>query len=197
MVAGRSDNRVGRGRTSMIPRSSLGVAAWLVVASWLASPALWAQDLPSTGETQAAPAGASTEAPKQWGGIEEIVVTAQKRAQNIDDVPIAISAFDSNMLVDLGVTDTRDLMRLVPGLNANESGRNTTLFTLRGVGFTDTTYTATNTVGTYIEEVNLPYSIMTRGANRDLERVEVLKGPQGTLYGRNTTGGLINYIAKA
>src|SRR5690606_34090897 len=75
--------------------------------------------------------------------------------------------------------------------------RNTTLFTMRGVGFADTTYTATSTVGTYIDEVNLPYSAMTRGANLDIQRVEVVKGPQGTLYGRNTTGGLVNYIAHA
>ncbi len=129
--------------------------------------------------------------------IEEIVVTARKRSENIDEVPIAISVFKSETLRDLGITDTRDMMRLVPGLNVNESGRNTTLFTLRGVGFTDTTYTATSTVGTYIDEVSLPYSVMTRGANVDIERVEVLKGPQGTLYGRNTTGGLINYIPKA
>jgi len=129
--------------------------------------------------------------------IEEIVVTAQKREENLQDVPIAISAFSGETLNNLGITDTRDLSRLVPGFNANESGRNTTLFTLRGVGFSDTTYTATNTVGVYIDEVSLPYAVMTRGANLDIERVEVLKGPQGTLYGRNTTGGLINYIAKA
>lgn len=129
--------------------------------------------------------------------IEEIVVTAQKREEKLQDVPIAISAFSGDALNTLGVTDTRDLSRLVPGFNANESGRGSTLFTLRGVGFADTTYAATNTVGTYIDEVGLPYSVMTRGANLDIERVEVLKGPQGTLYGRNTTGGLINYIAKA
>jgi iron complex outermembrane receptor protein len=185
----------------MIPRCSLKVATWLAAASLLASHAVWAADAPSA---QPAPAASppsdkppSPPSTSRSVGIEEIVVTAQKRSENIDDVPIAISAFNSDTLIDLGITDTRDMMRLVPGLNANESGRNTTLFTLRGVGFTDTTYTATNTVGTYIDEVNLPYSIMTRGANLDIERVEVLKGPQGTLYGRNTTGGLINYIAKA
>ena len=177
----------------MIPRCPLRVATWIAAALLLAVQAVWAEDA-NTGADASKPDGS---APSRVGvSIEEIVVTAQKRSENIDDVPIAISAFDSEMLVDLGITDTRDLMRLVPGLNANESGRNTTLFTLRGVGFTDTTYTATNTVGSYIDEVNLPYSIMTRGANLDIERVEVLKGPQGTLYGRNTTGGLINYIAK-
>src|SRR6202008_3637134 len=144
-----------------------------------------------------APAATAEPAPSAGIGLEEIIVTAQKRSEKIDDVPIAISAFGGETLNQLGVTDTRDLARLVPGFNANESGRGSTLFTMRGVGFADTTYTATNTVGTYIDEVNLPYSVMTRGANLDIQRVEVLKGPQGTLYGRNTTGGLINYIAKA
>lgn len=143
------------------------------------------------------PAPAVAAAAPSGGLIQEIIVTAQKREENIQDVPIAISAFSGEVLTDLGISDTRDLARLVPGFNANESGRNTTLFTLRGVGFADTTYTATNTVGTYIDEVNLPFAVMTRGANLDIERVEVLKGPQGTLYGRNTTGGLINYVAKA
>jgi iron complex outermembrane recepter protein len=129
--------------------------------------------------------------------IEEIIVTAQKREENVRDVPIAISSYTGDVLSALGVFDTRDLSRLVPGFNANESGRNTTLFTMRGVGFADTTYTATSTVGTYIDEVNLPYSAMTRGANLDVQRVEVVKGPQGTLYGRNTTGGLVNYIVHA
>ena len=149
-------------------------------------------DVPAEAPAPEVPAEA---APAVGIGIEEIIVTAQKRSEKIDDVPIAISAFGGETLNQLGVTDTRDLQRLVPGFNANESGRGSTLYTMRGVGFADTTYTATNTVGTYIDEVNLPYSVMTRGANLDIQRVEVLKGPQGTLYGRNTTGGLINYIA--
>ena len=106
----------------------------------------------SVAEAPTAPAVAGKD---RTSGIEEIIVTAQKRSENINNVPIAISAFTGNTLANLGVTDTRDLNRLVPGFNANESGRGTTLYTLRGVGFTDTTYTATNTVGTYIDEVNL------------------------------------------
>ena len=127
--------------------------------------------------------------------IEEVTVTAQKREESVNDVPIAISAFTGDSLKALGVVDTRDLGKLVPGFNASENGYNTPVYTLRGVGFNDTTYTATSTVGVYVDEVSLPYSIMTKGANLDLERVEVLKGPQGTLFGRNTTGGAINYIA--
>jgi outer membrane receptor protein involved in Fe transport len=128
--------------------------------------------------------------------IEEIVVTAQKREESINEVPIAISAFSGEQLDALGVTDTRNLSTLVPGFTYADSGYATPIYTLRGIGFNDATYNATSTVGIYVDEVNLPYSVMSKGANLDLERVEVLKGPQGTLYGRNTTGGAINYIAK-
>jgi iron complex outermembrane receptor protein len=128
--------------------------------------------------------------------LEEVIVTAQKREESINDVPIAISAFNGETLQAIGVTDTRDLAAITPGFTAADTGYNTPVYTLRGIGFNDSTYTATSTVGVYVDEVSLPYSIMTKGANVDVERVEILKGPQGTLYGRNTTGGAINYIAK-
>ncbi|MDX1504217.1 MAG: TonB-dependent receptor, partial [Spongiibacter sp.] len=127
--------------------------------------------------------------------IEEVIVTAQKREESVNDVPISISAFSGDTLDALGVTDTRDLGKMIPGFTASENGYNTPVYTLRGVGFNDTTYTATSTVGVYIDEISLPYSIMTKGTNLDISRVEVLKGPQGTLFGRNTTGGAINYVA--
>ncbi|MFA5939482.1 MAG: TonB-dependent receptor [Sinimarinibacterium sp.] len=150
---------------------------------------------------EAAPAQAPAPAPRPAsprGGleIEEIVVTAQKREESANDVPIAISTFTGDTLDALGITDTRDLGVVTPGFTAADSGYNTPVYTLRGIGFNDTTYTATSTVGVYVDEVSLPYSIMTKGANIDVERVEILKGPQGTLYGRNTTGGAINYIAR-
>lgn len=128
--------------------------------------------------------------------LEEVVVTAQKREQSASDVPIAINAFTGDDLAELGLQDTQSISRMVPGFSANENGGQSTIFTLRGVGFNDTTYTATGTVGVYVDEVSLPYSSMTRGPSLDIARVEVLKGPQGTLYGRNTTGGLINFIPK-
>lgn len=143
---------------------------------------------------QADAATGETETLTRGIGIEEIIVTAQKRSEDINEVPIAISAFSGDDLATLGVTDTQSLSRMVPGFSANENGGQSTIFTLRGVGFNDTTYTATGTVGIYVDEVNLPYSAMTRGPTVDVKRVEVLKGPQGTLYGRNTTGGLINYV---
>jgi len=142
-----------------------------------------------------APAPAAESSQPRNRLVEEIVVTAQRKSEAINDVPIAISAFTGDTLDALGVTDTRDLGKIVPGFTAADSGGNTPVYTLRGIGFNDQTYTATSTVGVYVDEVSLPYSIMTKGANLDLKRVEVLKGPQGTLYGRNTTGGAINYIA--
>ncbi len=151
----------------------------------------------------AAPLAAVVEEPATVPGkiqvglsIQEVVVTAQKREESINSVPVAITAVTGETLQALGITDTRDLGAVVPGFTAADSGYNTPVYTLRGVGFNDTTYTATSTVGVYIDEASLPYSIMTKGADLDLERVEVLKGPQGILYGRNTTGGAINYIAK-
>jgi iron complex outermembrane receptor protein len=127
--------------------------------------------------------------------IEEVVVTAQKRSESIHDVSIAIAAYSGDDLAALGVVDTRDMSNLVPGFRYAESGYNTPVYSLRGVGFNESSQTASATVGVYVDEVNLPFAIMSKGANLDLERVEVLKGPQGTLYGRNTTGGAINYIA--
>jgi iron complex outermembrane recepter protein len=127
--------------------------------------------------------------------IEEIVVTAQKREESISDVPIAISAFSGEQLKTFRITDTRQLELLVPGFKVGDSGFNTPIYTMRGVGFNETTYSAQPNVSIYVDEFNMPYNIMTKGLTHDLQRVEVLKGPQGILYGRNTTGGAINYIA--
>ncbi|MEQ9271350.1 TonB-dependent receptor [Marinobacter salarius] len=129
------------------------------------------------------------------GILEEIVVTAQKREESILDIPISISAFTGNTLEEFKIVDTRDLQKLVPGFTVGDSGFNTPIYTMRGVGFNETTYTAQSTVGVYLDEISLPYTIMTKGPILDVERVEVLKGPQGIFYGRNTTGGAINYIA--
>lgn len=128
-------------------------------------------------------------------GIQEIVVTAQKRSEAINDVPLSITAASGDKLRDQGITDVGDLVKIVPGFNYTESAYATPVYTLRGVGFYDTSLAAKPTVSVYQDQVPLPFSIMTRGATLDLERVEVLKGPQGTLFGSNATGGAINYIA--
>ncbi|MDX1453462.1 MAG: TonB-dependent receptor, partial [Oleiphilaceae bacterium] len=144
----------------------------------------------STGTTQTTPIKSSSRSKF----IEEVVVTAQKREETLSDVPIAITTFTGDMAKDLGITDTRDLSKLIPGFSHSDSGLSNPIYTLRGVGFNDASRTASSTVGIYYDEVSLPYSYLSKGPTLDIERIEVLKGPQGTLYGRNTTGGAINYI---
>ena len=128
--------------------------------------------------------------------LEEVMVTAQKRAQSLSDVGIAVSAFNTEQMRDLGITDATDLANFTPGLHLTESGATgVPVYTIRGVGFDDYNANSSSTVGIYVDEVNLPYPTMTRGEVFDMERIEVLKGPQGTLYGRNSTGGAINFIS--
>jgi iron complex outermembrane receptor protein len=127
--------------------------------------------------------------------LEEVLVTAQKKSESINDVPITITALSGDDLKDFGIRDTRDLGKVTPGFVYSESGIGTPVYTLRGVGFNDQTFFASPTVSVYVDETPLPFSFMTKGASLDLARVEVLKGPQGTLFGRNTTGGAINYVA--
>jgi len=126
--------------------------------------------------------------------LEEITVTAQKRSQTANELPMAIQAFSGDVLRDNGVTTASDLVQITPGLTYAKSPTNTPIFTMRGIGFNTTNLSSTATVGLYVDEVAYAYPYMANGALFDMERVEVLKGPQGTLFGRNTTGGLINFI---
>jgi len=128
------------------------------------------------------------------GALEEIVVTAQRRAESINDVGMSIQAIDADSLEALRVTSVRDLTTIVPSFTVSQSYQGVPTYTLRGIGFNTINLSATSTVGTYVDEVAYAYPIMNTGPLMDLERVEVLKGPQGTLYGRNTTAGLINFI---
>lgn len=125
----------------------------------------------------------------------DIIVTAQKRSQNLSDVPMSVTAITGDQLASKGISNVQDLARLTPGLSFVESGNSVPVYSLRGVGFFDTAIGSRPTVSVYVDEAPLPFSVMTTGASFDLERVEVLKGPQGTLFGQNATGGAINYIA--
>lgn len=147
--------------------------------------------------THAARAQAINGNEAQGAGPEasEIVVTAQKRSQALGDVPMSITAIIGNDLTKRGVGTVQDLAKLTPGLSYVESGTSVPVFSIRGVGFFDTSIGARPTVSLYFDEAPLPFSIMAPAAFFDLERLEVLKGPQGTLFGQNATGGAINYIA--
>lgn len=139
-------------------------------------------------------ADASQQAPS-GNDYAEIIVTANKRVQNINDVGLSITALGGDALVGRGISSPTDLGKIVPGLTVQPSPFNTPVYTLRGIGFYETTLSAAPTVAVYTDEVALPFSATTRGVAFDIERVEVLKGPQGTLFGNNTTGGAINYVA--
>ena len=128
-------------------------------------------------------------------GLEEIIVTAQKREQNINEVGMSIDVASGQQLENAGVKDMIDLGRLVSGFTANSNYYGTYTYTIRGVGFQDTALASNGAVSINIDEMPIPFSAFTTGVVLDIERVEVLKGPQGTLFGQNTTGGAINYIA--
>ncbi len=131
------------------------------------------------------------------GALEEIVVTAQKRAENVQDVSIAISAFSAETLQTLGWTDITQVASQTSNLDIKYVwGNSMPVATIRGVGMNDFQANSKPGVAFYVDEVYLP-SIALMGLQLfDMERLEVLKGPQGTLYGRNTNGGAINYITR-
>ncbi|MGI9328825.1 MAG: TonB-dependent receptor [Pseudomonadales bacterium] len=130
--------------------------------------------------------------------IEEIVVTAQKRAQSIQDVPIAVSAFDSAFLDDAGVDDVLELQFFVPGLTIyNNQTAAQTNFNIRGVGTAGNSLSLESSVGVYVDGVYRSRQSSAINDLVDVERVEVLKGPQGTLFGKNTASGAVQFLTVA
>ena len=127
--------------------------------------------------------------------IEEIVVTAQKRQQSANSVGLTITAASADALSTRGVTDTGDLAKIVSGFNASRGPYSTPVYTLRGIGLFESSLGSSPAVAVYVDEIALPFPVTQVGAALDVERVEVLKGPQGTLFGESSTGGAINYVA--
>ena len=125
----------------------------------------------------------------------EIIVTANKREENINRVGLSIAAVGQDALAERAIQSVADIAQAVPGLTYTNSANNTPIYTLRGVGFYDTSLGSYPTTSVYLDQVPLPFPILTTLTAFDLERIEVLKGPQGTLFGQNSTGGAINYIA--
>ena len=127
--------------------------------------------------------------------IEEIIVTANKHEENLSKVGLTIKALGGEQLKQQNITSVQDLATAVPGLTYTQTDSNTPVYTLRGIGFYDTTLGAYPSVSVYLDEAPLSFPVLTSLTLFDIERVEVLKGPQGTLFGNNATGGAINYIA--
>ena len=129
--------------------------------------------------------------------LEEVVVTAQKREQNIQDVGIAITAFSGEQLEQLGVTNTTEITQQSPGLQLFTYTPSLVVFNIRGVSQNNFIDTLEAPVAVYMDEA---YVASLNGLGQqlfDMERVEVLRGPQGTLFGRNATGGVIHYLTNA
>lgn len=130
--------------------------------------------------------------------LEELIVTAQKRAETTQSVPISITAINGDQLNEIGIDESDELGQFIPGLEiSTSSGEGSQLITfLRGAGLNDYNTNNAGPIGIYSDEVYISSPALTAFQFFDTQRVEVLKGPQGTLYGRNTTGGAIKFISK-
>ncbi len=143
---------------------------------------------------QAALEPASNSSPE---ALQEIVVTAERRAERLQDVPISVSAFSTDQLSKLGIADARDLAGEAPNFYIKEqAGYAKPQIFMRGMGSDDFNATAQNAVAFYEDDVYLGGLSSLLMTSFDLDRIEVLRGPQGTLYGRNTTGGAIKFVSK-
>lgn len=160
----------------------------LVGTAIIATPAThaMAQEIPAA---QAAQDGENSE------GLEEIVVTAQRREESLQRAAVAVTAVKGDALEQAGITETANLGKLVPSLVVQPTG-GTTSFFLRGVGTNSQNSFSENAVAFNFNGIYVGRPTAPAGAFYDLERVEVVKGPQGTLYGRNATGGAINVLPK-
>ena len=130
--------------------------------------------------------------------LEEVLVTAERREASVQDVPIAVSAYSEEMIERLQIDDTLDLINVVPNLfGGNNTGLGTAnMYYLRAQGNDESISTFDPPVGTYVDDVYITRQNVNNVALFDVERIEVLRGPQGTLYGRNTTGGAISVVMK-
>lgn len=144
--------------------------------------AAWAQE--------AAPSNANDSS-----GIQEIIVTAQKRSENINKVGLSITAVQADTLTKANIVSPSELQKVVTGFTFTEAPRGAPVFAIRGIGFQDSTVGSASTVALYLDEVPISFPMEARFPTLDLERVEVLKGPQGILFGQNSTAGAINFIA--
>src|SRR5262245_16576246 len=128
--------------------------------------------------------------------IEEITVTAQKREEAIQDVPVTMQAFTGAQLERFQVQSLTGVVKLAPNLNVVVQNALSQHILIRGVGTNEFFGNAPSSVGTYMDDVTMNSSFTSTLGLLDMERVEVLRGPQNTLFGRNTTGGAVNYITK-
>ncbi|MBC7284652.1 TonB-dependent receptor, partial [Hoeflea sp.] len=156
--------------------------------SLIACPAsVWAQD---------GAAAQDGSVPEETGGSSEIIVTGTKRSSSLQDTPVAVTALSSDDITTRGLSSTEDLVGQIPNFQLSAQ-TGAALVSIRGVGLGVETAAAEPGVAIHVDGVYQPRATTSQLATLDLERIEVLRGPQGTLYGRNATGGVINFISKA
>ncbi|RYE03505.1 MAG: hypothetical protein EOP61_04370 [Sphingomonadales bacterium] len=169
-------------------KSVLLSSAMLASAGW--SSAAYAQDA-----TQPAPAAAHAE-DQEDAGLGEIVVTAQRQSEDLQKAALSVSAVSGDELIDSGISSVQQLSAMAPALQISAATGAYTWFALRGVSNTGANAFADPAVAVNLDSIYLATPTAMHGMLFDLERVEVLKGPQGTLYGRNATAGAINIISR-
>jgi len=163
--------------------------------SLLASVALLAPSIASAQSANAVDASDAGGARPSSSGLEEIVVTARKRAESLQDVPIAVTSVDAEALRAASIRTTEELTLTVPGMTVtNQSGASQPF--IRGIGTISGNPGFEAAIATYVDGVYMPSNYASKVPFADVERVEVLKGPQGTLFGRNSVGGLINITTR-
>jgi len=124
--------------------------------------------------------------------LEEIIVTAQKRSESVQEVPVAISAFSAEMVANTGVDTINDLIPMIPGLNGSSAGIATNSWGIRGISTNDWSAGSEPSVGVFIDDAYIGRNVLATGAFFDIAQIEVVKGPQGTLFGRNSSVGAIS-----
>jgi iron complex outermembrane recepter protein len=163
--------------------------AWLLVSGFAAACLLAKASVAQVPDATAAP-------PQPVAGLAEVIVTAQRRPENIQSVPLSVVAFSAEALRQLGMTQGFDLANQVPNMNIDAPAADSNVrYFLRGVGTQDFNTLSTSPIALYVDDVYLGSTIANSVNLFDMERVEVLLGPQGTLWGKNTTGGAIDFIS--
>jgi iron complex outermembrane receptor protein len=130
--------------------------------------------------------------------LEEVTVTAQRRTERLQDVPVAVTALSESELIERGVRQAGDIVDVVPNMLLNQpyGPEAQPTFTLRGVTTQDFSENQSSPIAMYVDEVYKPVGALQSLQIYDLDRVEVLRGPQGTLYGKNATGGAVNFYSR-
>ncbi|KWH38280.1 hypothetical protein WT61_07830 [Burkholderia stagnalis] len=180
--------------------ASLGASALLAAAPGLHAQAQPAQTAKPVAASSAAASPSSTTpakaaAPVAEAQLKDVVVTAERRLQSAQRVGTSVSVISGDDLKTLNVETVNDLQHATPSVEVEPAfGGGQPQFRIRGVGFTDYTSNNASTVGVNVDDIAYALPIQTQGQLFDIARVEVLRGPQGTLYGRNTTGGTVNFV---